>query len=185
MVEALGALPPFAPALELAEKWAIELGKGTVRGQLTSQDGTPQPLLVVDHAGKVVFVRQERECLVVFTLVELQPDALEKVAKLGPDLQRRVFAAFRLQLMLDGRTGYALAPAGVKRMRDVRRVAVEQILKVDRDDPATFNRYADAIQEVVTTTVRAFSVFGHLLADDGKAGGTSGVGRPPPSLMYR
>ncbi len=179
------SVPPFTPMMELAEEWAKGMGKGTMRGEFSTPEGTRQPLLVVDHGGNRVFVRQDRDCLTVFVIVEMEQDAIDKVAKLSPDLQRRLYAAFRLQLMMHGRTGFATAPTGAKHLREIRRVVIEQVVRIEKNDTSTYNRYADAIQEVVTSMVRAFSVFGHLLSDGSGGAGTAGVRRPPPNPMYQ
>lgn len=161
------------------------MGKETFRGEFSTIEGIRKPLLVVDHGGKIVFVREERDCLVVFSIVEMEQDAIDKVAKLSPDLQRRLYTAFRLQLMMHGRTGFSTFPPGARHLREIRRVAVEQVVRIEKGNTATYNRYADAIQEVITTTVRAFSVFGHLLSDGSGGAGTAGARKPPPNPMYQ
>lgn len=78
---------------------------------------------------------------------------------------------------------FRFPPKGVREAAHLDRLVVEQLIRVSRDDPGSFNRFVDAIQEVVSGTARAMAFLGSLV-EETDSGPDRGKGPTTPSGMY-
>ena len=158
------------------------MGRPTRRGELL--DGNVRsPLLFVAQGNHGVLVRDHNGCIVVFLLVEISAEAKARIASLPPPIQERGLRTLRHQLLSQTRCAFALSPSEPRTILAVDRIAVEQLIRITKDDPGSFNRYADAIQETVNAAVRAFWFLGALVTE-GDLGDGRTVKGPPPAGMY-
>jgi hypothetical protein len=154
----------FGPSLVLAEKWANEAGKSTERVMSDAlPDGTKVPLLVVTHGAFKVAVREQGSCLVVFTQPRIPEAVRSKLTSLSPEDQQRVMITLRGELSSNSNIGYLFLPTKLASLDQLEAFGVERLLKIAEDDIGCFNSFCDAIQEVVTITVKAMTIFGVLV----------------------
>jgi hypothetical protein len=151
----------FGPSLALAEKWANETGMSTERMMSDPlPDGTKVPLLLVTHGTFKVLVREQGTCVVVFTEPTI-PDAVRnKLTSLPPEDKQRVMIALRGELSSNSSIGYAFFPTTLTSLDQLVAFSVQRLLKIAEDDIGCFNGFCDAIQGVITITVKAMTIFG-------------------------
>lgn len=174
--------PSWSPALELAEEWASAMSMPTHRGEFEDR-GSKAPLLFVTRGTHDVYVRGQGACIIVFLVVTFSDEAKARLQRLRRPVQRRAISGLRLHLLAHARNSFSLSPEGVREAEHLNRLVVEQLIRVSRDDPASFNRFADAIQEVVAGTARAMAFLGTLV-EETDHGPDRGKGPTTPSGMY-
>jgi len=169
--------------LLLADRWAKAMGKSTKVVDVQDADGGIVPVLVVMHGDKPVLVRSRGECVSIFLLMDIPKDIADRIHRYPGHVQKRVLAALRYELLSHARTAFALRPEPLGSIAELQRIRVEQLVRISEDDPSSFNRYSDAIQEIVTTTARVFSVLAPVLPTGGDAHRADGD-KAAPSSMY-
>jgi hypothetical protein len=143
-------------------------------------DGTKVPLLLVTHGAFKVVVREQGSCVVVFTQPRI-PDAVrKKLASLPPEEKQRVMITLRGELSSNTRLAYGLFPPNLTSLDQLEAFSVERLLKIAEDDIGCFNGFCDAIQEVVTITVKAATLFGVFVPTETP----STTARPAPTTLY-
>ncbi len=168
--------------MALAEKWANETGRKTQRalsGPLP--DGTRIPVLLITHGTIPVLVREQGSCVVVFIQAKVPDDVRKKLANLAPEDKRKLLIILRGELSSNGRAGFSFIPQKFSSVDQLEGLNVEQLLKILENDVGSFNRFCDALQETVTTAMRAMSVFGLLVSTEEPS--TTAV-RPASSTLY-
>jgi len=171
------------PPLTLADRWARELGKTTRLMELLDSDGSKGVVLLIVHRDHRIFIQARGECIVVTVLIEIPTEVTAAIARQSAPMKRRIEVNLRTELASNGRTAFTLRPAAMTDIEQLRRITVEQLMKVSEDDPSSFNRLADAIQEVVTTAARASAVLTPFLpTEEGAQHGPDDLGFP--SNMY-
>ena len=175
--------PPNVPdVLLLAEKGARAMGNQTRLVEIAKGGRDRGGLLVVMHGDQPALVREQMECISVFILMDIPDELVVEIAKLPSEYQKRLEVNLRGALLSHGRTAFALWPIRLRSIGELRRISIEQTLRISEEDPSSFNRYADAIQEVVTTTARVSKVLAPLFASGGDSGGTSADKGVPPGM---
>lgn len=149
-------------SLALAEKWAKQMGKQTQRGEAIFIDGNKVPILSISHANKPIWVRQENHIIVIFVRIEVPKEVSEQIKTLNKAEQNRIMLSLKHQLLSEGRTGYILEPSGVVNLEELSAITIEQRIRISSKDHSSFNRFGDAIQEIVTVAVKSMLVFGIL-----------------------
>lgn len=98
-------------------------------------------------------------------IMDIPETVRTRLGHLKAPVQQKLLAAFRHALMANERTAFALAPPNLPKgyMSEVTRFAVEQVIRIDERDLSSFNRFADGIQEVITTALKAASLIQPLL----------------------
>lgn len=181
------AKPPEEPvhlptSLALAEKWANETARETKR--ILSNplpDGTRVPLLLIAHGAGNALVSELGSCIAVSVQAKIPDDVRKKLASLEPEVKQRLLIAFVGELSSNARTGYLLLPQKFSSVDQLEMFSVQQTLKISEDDVSSFNRFYDALQEIVTTALRALSVFGLLTSTQGSS--TTAV-KPASGALY-
>jgi len=160
--------------LLLTKRWVGEMGKRSRFVELQDRDGLRGAVLVVDHLGWKVFIQERSRCILVMVIVDIPRALVEKVSSMPEPIQSRLECNLRIELTSNARTAYTLRPSQAQHLSSLRRMTVEQLIRVSGDDPSSFNRLVDAIQEVVTTATRASSVLTPFLPkDDEESAGLS------------
>jgi len=172
----------FPASLVIAEKWAKEMGKTTQRGEAVDDQGIKSAMLAITHGDKPVYVRENNSCISVFILIEIPSELRKKISELPKETQLKLQMGLRHELLSNARTGFAFIPPKMESMASLEKIVIEQLLRISKDSTASFNRYSDAIQEVVTTAVRAMSILGILLMTESASTGTSGDKGVPPGM---
>ena len=119
--------------------------------------------------------------MVVFVQVKVTDDVRKKLADLAPEDKQRLLIALRGELSSNSRTGFSFIPQKFSSVDQLEAFNVEQLLKISEDDVSSFNRFCDALQEIVTTAMKAVSVFGLLVSTQGPS--TTAV-RPASGTIY-
>ncbi len=146
--------PPTAPLL-LAEKWAHHRHDATSRGGAVFGQGDVEPVLQIYHGSAPIVVRDLGKCLMVLGAFEFAPETRARLNEASPGERGMFFSELEEILMSCPRIGYSLGPHGVTDARDVRQVVLDQTLQISENDPSSFNRFSDAIQETETVLLRA------------------------------
>jgi hypothetical protein len=94
----------------------------------------------------------------VALLIDVPPEVTKAIARTPITTRQWIEVNLRYELTSNGRTAFTLRPRTMQDITQLRRITVEQLIRISEDDPASFNRLADAIQEVVTTASRASAV---------------------------
>ena len=171
----------FGPSLTLAEKWMNETGRGT-RHVLSDPlpDGTRLPLLLVTHGPFQVIVREQGSCIAVGAQIQIPDDVRKKLVGLSPEDQQRLSITLRAELSSNGRTAYSYHPQDVTSTNGLEGFMVEELLKIAENDVGSFNRFCDAVQEVVTIAGKGIAVLG--LFTPSQSPSTTAVRSAPGSL---
>ncbi len=153
------------PKLGLAEKYCKKLGRKYQYVEAESNNETIT-LLAVSHGSRPVFVRQEKDSIIIFIQIDI-PDEMKTIfQKLNPELGEKILISLKHELLSQERTGFSLLPQGINKLSELEGFTVQQQIVISEKDPSSINRFADAIQEVVTVTVRALLIL-NLLPKDG------------------
>ena len=154
--------PPLTPSLELAAKWAKDLGNQVIHISASLPGGKIDPALSITHGTFVLFCKDLGESISLIGIVDIPPDSRARLRALSSDESSRMFMAFRLALMENPRSGFSFFPTDFKTIHEVQKFSLEQRFRVSESDTASFNRFADAIQELATGILRAAMVFGPM-----------------------
>jgi hypothetical protein len=144
-------------------------------------DGTRQPGLLITHGAINILVREQGSCVAVFIVVKVPDDVRGKLANLMPEDKQRFYITLRGELSSNSRTAFSFIPQNLGDVGQLEALNIEQLLKISEDDVSSFNRFCDALQEIVTTTVKALSVFGLLASIQEPS--TTAV-RPASGMLY-
>jgi len=177
----------LSPTLATAERWAKQLGDKVEVIEGKKPDGTPVSVLKVTRGSlEVVVIDRGNGLVEIDCPQDLAKEAKDRLRALAPELQQATLLTFIDRLLRNPRAGYAFQPLGIKALHDVDRWVFTQVVKVSDDDPGSFQRFADALQEVVTGFMSAAMVIAAVMQrpPPGAASGSS-TASPPPTGMYR
>ncbi len=167
--------------LALAEKWAKQLGNKVERGEATLVTGKKVPLLNITHGNKPIFVHEANEIITVWINIGIPEEVREKIKTLDPASSQKMLISLKSQLLSNARTGFRMNPSNYKEFSEIKDFTVEQRIKIK--DIGSFNRFADAIQEVVTVAVKALLVYGIISTTESTTSDQKPP-QPPPEGMY-
>lgn len=176
-----------SPTLSRAKKWAEDLGNTVDILDATTTAGQPVQVLQIHRGQIVVLVLETRPgVLEIDCPQDLPKEVKEKLSKLTPELQQQVMVTFLDRLVRHPRSGFAIQPTPIKALHEIDRWVVTQAVVVKGDDSAAHQRFADALQEVVSVFMGAGMVLAAVMQSSppGASTGSSPVA-PPPSAMYR
>ncbi len=183
------AAPPLVallqtPSLRLAIKWAEHRGDGVSVGAAVYPNGRVEPVVRVHHGPAPIYIRDLGKCLLVMGYLEV-PEAVRVKLAAAPSEERSAFLyELREILMSCPRIGFALAPGGVSESGRIERVGLDQTLQVAENDPGSFNRFCDAVQETETVLLRVLERM-RAFAAHHEPPSTYSSGTAPPTDIYR
>ncbi len=168
--------------LSLAEKWAKQLGNKVNIGEISLKDGSKIPILAIDHGGKLVLISEEDDTINIVINIDVPEEVRKKIGAIDKDTAHKMLISLQNQLMSNARTAYMMNPNKFKNLSEVKTISIQQRIKISAKDSCSFNRFADAIQEVVTVAVKAMLIYGII----SNTQSTSGDQKPlqPPDSMY-
>ena len=172
----------YPQLLTLAEKWAKQMGKEVERGKATLPDGKEIPVLFVSHGPRWVIIRKENDIIIINVFIEVPDEVRERIKTLDPTAQDRFLLQLKYQLLSNARTGWYPEPKTYKKPHELKKIIIEQRIRLSKMDHSSFNRYADALQEVVTVGVRVMILYG-IIPPESTGGESTDIG-PPPDSMY-
>ncbi len=170
------------PPLALAEGWARELSRPTRRATVAGPESTSEAVILVAHGSRDLTVRAFGTWVAVALIVEFSPEARDVFLALPDSTQVRALRAIRAQLVQQPRTSFAIEPREAVSIAEVTRVVVEQVFRISSEDPSSFNRFADALQEVSAASAGAFFRLGAFI--EGASKDRPGPRDPAPPEMY-
>ncbi len=182
--EAKPVLPPMTRALLLIEKWAHHRGDATSRGGGIFVPGRAEPVVHILHGSAPIYVRDLGKCLMALGVYDIPKEVRGRLAGAPMADRLQFYIGLREILMSCPRVGFGLAPAGALDPRDLERVVLDQTFQIAENDPASFNRFCDAIQETETILLRVAD-FMHAFVPLTSRTQTYSSGAPPPSELYR
>lgn len=173
-------LPPSKPEpsalLRLAEEWAKSLGNETAWGTGQRADGTSVPALALKHGIFILFCEDRAGILALTAMAEFPPEGRAQLRRLTEADEGKLAAALKAALTQNPRSGFSFFPPDFRHLFELQRLALEQHLKISSEDVSTFNRFADAIQELCSGMMHAGLVVGSVMTTQTSVG---------PSDMYR
>lgn len=171
----------FPKQLVLAEQWAKQMGKKVNRVDATLPNGKKIPILTIMHGTRAVLVSTRNEVIFIFIIIEIPEEIRNRLDKLDMAKQEKILLSLEHQLLSNARTAYRLEPQMLKKVSELKKIIVEQSIRISNKDQSSFNRFADAIQEVITVGVRAMLVFG-IIPPEMVSGEPTKI--KPPEEMY-
>jgi hypothetical protein len=136
---------------------------------------------LITHGAIKILVREQGSCVVVFFQAKV-PDAVrKKPGDLTLEDKQRLLIILRGELSSNSRTGFSFIPQNFGSVDQLEAFSVEQLLKVSEDDVSSFNRFCDALQETITTAVKALWLFGLVVSTQEPS--TTAV-RPASDRLY-
>ncbi len=175
--------PPMTRPLLLVEKWARHRGDRTSRGAGIFDSGRVEPIVQVHHGSARIFVRDLGKCLMILGVDEIASEARASLARSSEAERGQFLSDLREILMSCPRVGFALAPAQFRDAGEVERILLDQTIQIAENDPASFNRFCDAIQETETLLLRVAAYVERSLPTSARAAAYSST-TPPPTELY-
>jgi len=177
-----GPSPPAGP-MALAAEWARAMGRTVQDVELVASDAArKEPALGISHGPRTVFVRPHGGSIAIWLPIEIPAELRKKLATLDDATQEKFLLTVHHTLLGYGRTGYSMRPSSVRLISEVESISVEQEIRISRADLSSFNRFGDAIQEVVTAAVRVVATLQPASSLPATGPGTADT--KPPSAMY-
>lgn len=156
-------MPRPTPTLQVVERWAREMGNEVAPASATNQAGQTLPALSVKHGAVTLLIVDQNGVLGVMSLTQIPPELRQATESLSNEIQERILNALRSGLMDNPRTGWTLVPSTVTRISELEAIQLIQLLRVAEQGIEGFNRLADAIQEIVTMTIKLGTIYGGAL----------------------
>jgi hypothetical protein len=178
---------PKSPALATSKRWAEALGNKVEVAKGKAPDGAEVELLQIQRGQFVVLVLEPRPgILEIDCPQDLPREVKDRLSGLTPELKQQVLLTFLDRLLRHPRSGYAFNPPQISSLDQIDRWLVTQSVVIDDKDPSAFQRFADAIQEVISVFMGAGMILAAVMQKP-PPGATSGSAASvqPPSGMYR
>ncbi len=173
--------------IDIAEPWLQSMGKPTRRTKLQVPGGVEIPGLEIHHGSFVLVAYsppgEESKFLVVKMFANLPASLRGQVGRLGDETRRQLTDDVFELLQANPRSGYAVMPQGVAEFSRIEQMSLEQVMRLDQSDNQSFNRLADAVQELVSGMTRIGRRIGSYV-ELPKQSGSSRAG-DSPSEMFR
>ena len=154
---------PLTAQLELVGRWATELGNKVSQTEATNPAGQSVPALQVQHGVVTLLVVDQSGTVAVLSIIQFPPEARKITRQLSNDVQERLLNIMRNAMMDNPRTGWTITPPTATRAGDVEVIQLVQLLRIDEQGTQSFNRLADALQELATMTIKVGSFYGGAL----------------------
>ena len=145
--------------------------------------GGPEPVVHIRHGSAPIYVRDLGKCLMVLGVIDVPKEVREHFQRAAPGERLLFHQGLREILMSCPRVGFGLAPAGAGDPSQLQEVVLDQTIQIAENDPASFNRFCDAIQETETILLRAAGFLQRFAALPSNAP-TYSSGTPPPAELY-
>ncbi len=157
--------------LALARRWFVTLGAKVEDIPADEKAGRPWPSIGVD-LGRVGLdaVEDPSATISLIMTIQLAPQVREAAKKLGSENQQKVFLVLRQGLMDNPRLAWSFAPQSSATLSDLDKIVFWERFRLSGDDAESFNRFLDALQELMTASTKIRVIFEATL----------GASPPPP-----
>jgi len=177
-------MPDESPQLALARRWAVQLGNTVEPVQATDAQGDAVAAFGVRHGPiQLIILETPTGVLTVLAVITIPPELRQTIGRLPPEFQAKMQETLKLAFMDCPRVGWNLIPPTATLIGMVERFDLSENLRIVDSDVASFNRFADAIQEVVTLAVRGQQVYSTVFV--GGPGPPSRATSPHDTQIYR
>jgi len=166
--------------LILVKQYAEEMGRTVHVGIATTPDNKTFPIIVISHGNHPIIVREENSMTVVFSEIRVSEDIKKKYRQCDPAIQERILLAVKHSLLSKCNFGYRMFPPSLKSISELDKIQIEQVFRLSRSDPSCINRFADAMQGVVSATLEVLLIIGSI-----DPGNSAPDNKPPEPGMYR
>ena len=174
--------PEVTPSLRRAEKWARHRRDGASWGWGVFGGTAREPLLRIHHGSAPIFVRDLGKCLMVLGYVDVVPEVRQAIGRAPAEEREEFRVGLQGELMACPRIGYVFLPTPLHDLAALERIALDQTLQIAENDPASFNRFCDAIQETETALLRVTEFLRQFLRAEAPSVYSSGS--PAPTEIY-
>lgn len=177
-------VPSATPALRLIEKWAAHRGDGSSRTAGVFVDARLELVIRIHHGSAPIFVRDLGKCLMVLGVIDLPGAVRTKLAGATEADRGRFIRELREILTSCPRVGFGLAPRDARDPSELDRLILDQTFQIAENDPGSFNRFCDAIQETETILLRVAELMERYVEQPAASlAYTSST--PPPTELYQ
>ena len=111
--------------------------------------------------------------------MEFVGDFKTQVARLPSRIQEKMLFTVKQALMECPKMAWQMQPPTVTKMGDLNTIQLSILMQLDKGSKETFNRFADAIQELTTQLVKIGVVMGQVFA-----GSSTGVAGDSHTRIY-
>lgn len=144
-----------------------------------------ESVLLLNAASLPLSVRDVGKGVRVFGVIPFPPDVREKLVSASSSDQNIFLMELRNQLVANGRLGFSFSPTSpVSSVAGLESVAIDCIVRIEEGNIASFNRFADAVQEISTAVFRVAVFIGGFSAA-ATAASTYTSSTPPPTGIYQ
>lgn len=142
--------------LAVIRRWFEGMGAKVTDVPLDASIGRNLPSLAIDVGGHFRFnaVEDPGGAVVLIFTMHPSPEVTQAARALNHDNQERILILLKNALLDNQRVAWSLSPPTVTVIGDLTGIQLTQRFRVSEDDPATFNRFQDAYQELVAAQVR-------------------------------
>ncbi len=134
--------------------------------------GNKVPLLILEHGTHKLLAIESEGYTLVFYSLEVKREDGALLAREPPEIQQTLFSIVKRELA-EGRSGYRLVFDETRKPPELREIRVEQKIILRDEQPATIQRVADGVQELVVVAIRCILVLGQAFQDVRAAAQTS------------
>jgi hypothetical protein len=166
--------------LHLAEEWARALGNVTGQTEGTDPTGQPVTALTIQHGPAVMIVVEQNQVIGLLAGMEFPAELRTQVAQLPQKTQEKILYTIKQVLLEAPRIAWQMQPPTVTRMGELNKLQLSVFMRLDEKNAETFNRFADAIQELTALVVRIGVVIGQVFT-----GASTGGNEAPNASIYR
>lgn len=158
----------------------MALGNTTGRTEGSDPNGKRVIALTIQHGAALLVAVEQNEVLGLLASMEFPKDLRDQVSQLPKKTQEKMLYTIKQVLMETPRIAWQMQPPTLTIMGELDKLQLSEFMRLDEDNPETFNRFADAIQELSTLVVRVGTVVGQLFT-----GASTGGGESPNASIYR
>lgn len=166
--------PADSPQLQTVLAWARDLQLGIEPLEARDASGATLPGLALIRGQLRLSLLEIKGVLHLICDLNVPPQVRDATRKLKAKLQEEMLIALRQALSESPRVGWVLMPPTTARIGDLEQIRLTEAFRITAADPGTFNRFADAVQELATAALKAGGVYGQLMAGPVPLSGTTG-----------
>lgn len=156
--------------LSTMKKWFEQLGAKVEEIPPDKSKGRDLPSLGISFGEfRLNAVVDPGGSAVLLLTMKMGDDVRKLAHSVGEDAQRKMIMLLKQALMANPRLAWAFGPSTATLIEQIQEIQLMQRFRVKEDDASTFNRFADALQEVATVQTAVRELFSATL------------GTPPPA----
>jgi hypothetical protein len=174
--------PSYGTAqLDLAATWAHDLELSVEPLEVRNALGAVVPAIGIVR-GQVRFALFEvRNVLHLVCSIQVPEEVRSATSRLKATLQEEMLIALRQAISECPRVGWVMLPMTTAKIGDLKELRLDETFRISESELQSFNRFADALQELSTVVLKASGVYGQLMTTQSSLPGAWPKTDSPPS----